>query len=345
MKIGLIFAGQGAQYTGMGKELYESSNAAKNIMDLAGEDIKDWCFEGSKELLRQTSITQPCIYAVTMAAYEAFLEEISKLPSTQVDLLQMIGMAGFSLGEYAALTAGGAIKNFETGLSIVRQRGKWMNEAGLDEEGEGKGGMIAAFGERSHILDCVNLSREEGILEGVNFNSPKQTVVAGDKEALERFRKNAKVQGIKAVPLSVSTAFHSPMMEPAVVKLRELLLNSELMAPNTKLYSNVTGNDLMKDADQEANTWIAEIMARQAKSPVYWQEIVENMVADGVDLLIEVGPGNTLSGLVKKINSDIITMNIADADTLMATMQRLKALIEKELNGEELREEVGEEAC
>lgn len=330
----------------MGKGLFNTSEAARNVMNAAGDEVKGWCFEGTKEMLRQTNITQPCIYAVTMAAYEALLEEISKLPASSADAVEMIGMAGFSLGEYAALTAAGTIEDFETGLNIVRQRGTWMNEAGLDEDGEGKGGMIAAFGERAHILDCVESTREDGILEGVNFNSPIQTVVAGDKEALGRFRKKAKELGnIKAVPLSVSTAFHSPMMEPATSKLKALLSVSQLKAPTTKLYSNITGKDLMEGVDKEASQWIAEIMAKQAMSPVYWQEIVENMMADGVQVMIEVGPGNTLSGLVKKINHEMITMNVADEESLAMTMKRLIALIEKEKAGEALIEEIGEEVC
>ncbi|WP_051280799.1 ACP S-malonyltransferase [Anaerovorax odorimutans] len=340
MKIGLIFAGQGAQHTGMGKDLYETSEAAKKVIDIAGEEIKGWCFEGTKEMLRQTNITQPCIYTVTMAAYEAFLEEISKLTNEQKDSVEIMGMAGFSLGEYAALTAGGAIEDYEIGLNVVKQRGKWMNEAGLNENGEGKGGMIAAFGDRTKILECVKTVREDGILEGVNFNSPIQTVVAGDKEALARFRKKAKEQGdIKAVPLSVSTAFHSPMMESAVKKLKPLLLESNLKEPVFKLYSNVTGKDLMEGADKPADKWIADIMAKQAMSPVYWQEIVENIIADGAQVLVEIGPGNTLSGLVKKINHDMITMNVSDEETLKLTIKRIIDLLKKEEAGEELIEE------
>jgi len=328
MKIGLLFAGQGAQYSGMGKSLYDNSKEAKKIFDLAGTEIQEWCFEGSKEVLRQTNVTQPCIYTVSMAAYEAFLEELSKLDEETINKLEMQGMAGFSLGEYAALTASGAIRSVETGLNIVRNRGTWMNDAGKDADGESLGGMIAAFGERAHILDCVDASREDGILEGVNFNSPVQTVVAGDKTALERFKGKAKEMGhIKAVPLSVSTAFHSPMMEPAVPKLRELLLVSELKKPTVTVYSNVTGKNIMENQMGETGEWIAEQMAKQAKSPVYWQETIENMQAEGITTFIEIGPGNTLCGLAKKINHELTTMHIEDYESLMETINTLKELI------------------
>ncbi len=328
MKIGLLFAGQGAQYSGMGKSLYDNSKEAKRIFDLAGSEIQDWCFEGTKEMLRQTNITQPCVYTVSMAAYEAFLEELSKLDEDLLNKLEMEGMAGFSLGEYAALTAVGAIQSFETGIGIVRQRGTWMNEAGKDADGESKGGMIAAFGERELILECVEASREGGILEGVNFNSPVQTVVAGDKDALERFKVRAKELGhIKAVPLSVGTAFHSPMMEAAVPKLQKLLRESDLKRPTAKLYSNVTGRDLAEGMTGDAGQWIADLMAKQTKSPVYWQETMENMVADGIRTFIEIGPGNTLSGLAKKINHELITMHIEDDETLKETIDTLKSLI------------------
>lgn len=317
----------------MGKSLYDNSIEAKRIFDLAGRNIQEWCFEGTKELLRQTNVTQPCIYTVSLAAYGAFLEELAKLDEELINKVEMQGMAGFSLGEYAALTAGGAIRSFETGLDIVRKRGEWMNAAGKDENGENKGGMIAAFGDRKHILECVELSREEGILEGVNFNSPVQTVVAGDKEALERFKLKAKELGqIKAVPLSVGTAFHSPMMEPAVPKLRECLLASDLKKPTATIYSNVTGKDIMEGFRGEEGQWLSDLMAAQAKSPVYWQETMENMTADGIGAFIEIGPGSTLSGLARKINHELIIMNIEDYDSLNKTMDRLKSLI----NGEEV---------
>lgn len=194
-----------------------------------------------------------------------------------------------------------------------------MNEAGLNQDGEPIGGMIAAIGEREHIQHGVDLCREDGILECVNFNSPSQTVIAGDKEALERFKAKAKEMGhVKAVPLSVSTAFHSPIMAPSVAKLRELLIKEELKNPKQKIYSNVTGKPLEENVD------LAERMAVQAMSPVYWQETIENMMKDGVELFVEIGPGKTLSGLVKKINHEAHTLNIEDQESLEHAISILK---------------------
>lgn len=216
MKIGIVFAGQGAQYSGMGKDLYDSYPQAKEIFDMAGEQIKDWCFNGDKETLKQTHVTQPTIYTVSMAAYKALLAELKE--NGLEDQLEVTAVAGFSLGEYSALTAAGVIDDIGKGVEIVAKRGTLMQEAGLDENGNAKGGMAAALGKRDKILEAVEQAREDGILEGVNFNSPKQTVVAGDKAAVARFEEIAKENKIKAIPLSVSTAFHSPMMIPAAEK-------------------------------------------------------------------------------------------------------------------------------
>ena len=190
MKIGIVFAGQGAQYSGMGKDLYDSYPQAKEIFDLAGDQIKEWCFEGDAETLKQTHVTQPTIYTVSMAAYKALLAELEK--NGLSDKLEIDAVAGFSLGEYSALTAAGVIPKISEGVEIVTQRGTLMQEAGRDEDGNAKGTMAAALGKREKILDLVEQAREDGILEGVNFNSPKQTAVAGDKAAVARFAELAK---------------------------------------------------------------------------------------------------------------------------------------------------------
>ena len=325
-----MFAGQGAQYPGMGKSLYESSNAAKNVFDGAGKQIIEWCFDGTKEILRQTQVTQPCVYTATMAAYEAFLEAALFCGAGFFESLKISGVAGFSLGEYAALTAAGVIEKKEHGLEIVTKRGEFMQKAGTGENGEPKGGMIAAFGDRAEILRCVGRARGGGILEGVNFNHKAQTVVAGDKDALLRFKEKAAEKRIKTIPLSVSTAFHSPMMEEASEALKEVLLKAGLKAPVYKIYCNLTGDDMLSGftlPGSEITEYVADIMARQAKSPIYWQETIENMIRDGIDVFIEIGPGTTLSGFVRKASHDVAVLNVDDKESLELTMKALTDML------------------
>ena len=326
MKIGIVFAGQGAQYSGMGKDLYDSYPQAKEIFDLAGDQIKEWCFEGDAETLKQTHVTQPTIYTVSMAAYKALLAELEK--NGLSDKLEIDAVAGFSLGEYSALTAAGVIPKISEGVEIVAQRGTLMQEAGRDEDGNAKGTMAAALGKREKILDLVEQAREDGILEGVNFNSPKQTVVAGDKAAVARFAELAKENRIKAIPLSVSTAFHSPMMIPAAEKLKDVLRQAELKMPEITVYDDVTADDIMKDYDGgDLKDYLVEIMAKQAMSPVYWEEIIRRFEADGVKAIIEVGPGTTLSGLTKKTCKEIAALNVENVETLQETIAQLKELV------------------
>ena len=326
MKIGIVFAGQGAQYSGMGKDLYDSYPQAKEIFDLAGDQIKEWCFEGDAETLKQTHVTQPTIYTVSMAAYKALLAELEK--NGLSDKLEIDAVAGFSLGEYSALTAAGVIPKISEGVEIVAQRGTLMQEAGRDEDGNAKGTMAAALGQREKILDLVEQAREDGILEGVNFNSPKQTVVAGDKAAVARFAELAKENRIKAIPLSVSTAFHSPMMIPAAEKLKDVLRQAELKMPEITVYADVTADDIMKDYDGgDLKDYLVEIMAKQAMSPVYWEEIIRRFEADGVKAIIEVGPGTTLSGLTKKTCKEIAALNVENVETLQETIAQLKELV------------------
>ena len=326
MKIGIVFAGQGAQYSGMGKDLYDSYPQAKEIFDLAGDQIKEWCFEGDAETLKQTHVTQPTIYTVSMAAYKALLAELEK--NGLSDKLEIDAVAGFSLGAYSALKAAGVIPKISEGVEIVAQRGTLMQEAGRDEDGNAKGTMAAALGKREKILDLVEQAREDGILEGVNFNSPKQTVVAGDKAAVARFAELAKENRIKAIPLSVSTAFHSPMMIPAAEKLKDVLRQAELKMPEITVYADVTADDIMKDYDGgDLKDYLVEIMAKQAMSPVYWEEIIRRFEADGVKAIIEVGPGTTLSGLTKKTCKEIAALNVENVETLQETIAQLKELV------------------
>ncbi|HPD90134.1 MAG TPA: ACP S-malonyltransferase [Bacillota bacterium] len=338
MRIALLFAGQGAQYPGMGQDLYDHSPAAKEIFNKAGKEVRDWCFHGTKEMLRQTHITQPAIYTVTMAAYEAFLEQLSTLELSQRNRLELVGVAGFSLGEYAALTAAGTIDSFEKGLEIVTKRGNMMDSAGRDHRGEPLGGMVAAFGARADILSCVEATREEGILCAVNYNSPIQTVVAGDFAALDRFQNHSKAYGVKSKILSVGTAFHSPLMEKAAEELEVLLRSMELQRPRIKTMSNVSGKNLMEGISrgEDPSEELAIILGKQACSPVYWQECMESLAEEQAEYYIEIGPGTTLSGIAKKILTAPQTLNIEDSSSLEKTMDTLIRELNNEMLGEEI---------
>jgi [acyl-carrier-protein] S-malonyltransferase len=310
----------------MGKSLSDSSPAARKVFELAGEEVSDHCFNGSKELLRQTNVTQPAIFTVTMAAYEAFMEGLAKIESYKKGDIEIVAISGFSLGEYAALTASASIDSFQKGLEIVSRRGNLMDKAGRDHEGQPLGGMVASFGSREDILLCVEAARQDGMLSGVNFNSPIQTVVAGDFQALERYMEICKERRIKSKMLSVSTAFHSPLMEGASKELEELLMDMDLKAPDIKVYSNLTGRDLMESFNKNKGSvseYLAELMGKQAHSPVYWQEIIEAMAKEGIDYFVEIGPGVTLSGLSKKIISDVNTLNVENQESLEKTLEFL----------------------
>ena len=326
MKIGIVFAGQGAQYSGMGKDLYETYPEAKAVFDMAGDQVKDWCFNGDADTLKQTHVTQPTIYTTTMAAYEALLAELKSRDSQTSWKSQRWQVSASE--QYSALTAAGAIDEISKGIDIVSKRGVLMQQAGLDEEGNAKGGMAAGIGDRQAILEAVEEAREDGILEGVNFNSPVQTVVAGDKAALKRFRRAAKAKGVKAIPLGVSTAFHSPMMVPAAEKLRDVLLAADLKAPEKTVYANVTADDIMKDFDgKDAGAYLTDMLAKQAMSPVYWEEIIKRFEADGVKAIVEVGPGHTLTGLTKKTCPEIAALNVENVETLKETVQKLAEML------------------
>lgn len=327
MKIGMLFSGQGSQYPGMGIDLYENYEPARQVFDEAGEEIKQWCFNGTKEMLRQTNITQPSVYTVSMAAYRSFTDELNhRIPEAKIS-----AMAGFSMGEYAALTAGGVISDFDTALHIIKKRGQYMTEAGLDESGNPKGAMAAAFGDRDQILKCVEGLRGDNILECVNFNSPIQTAIAGDIEAIDRLCENARVDyGVKVKRLSVSSAFHSSMMDDAAVKLSEELRDVIFQPPRFPIYSNITGRNLMEDkpSDVEDSDWIAERLTLQVKSPVYWQETLENMRAYGIDVFVEVGPGKTLSALTSKTLKDVESLHVDNKESMEHTIGRIAELVE-----------------
>jgi len=309
----VVFAGQGAQKPGMGKSLYETSPAAREIFELAGEEIMYDCFQADAEHLALTEVTQPAVYTVDMAAYAALRERITEEPS---------GFAGFSLGEYAAFTAAGAIYSFEEGLALVKARSRVMKEAG-----ERSGAMAAGMGERDAVLSLVDKARGEDVLEAVNYNSSLQTVVAGDSQAVERFASFAASDrglGVKAIKLPVSGAFHSPLMKTAADAFAEELKKHSFIEPSLPVYLNITGGKYEEYSDAAlgtTNAKIKAIMVCQMYNPVFWQQTIEAMKDDGIKTVIEVGPGKVLTGLVKKTAQEMAALHVEDAETLAETIK------------------------
>lgn len=303
-KIAFVFSGQGAQAPGMGKELYECSAAAKAVFDLCDSirpGTSQQCFNGTKEELTVTANTQPDMFAVEVAAAKA-LVEAGIVPDA---------LAGFSLGEISALAFSGAV-SLEDGFRLVCQRGQLMQDASNAVDSA----MVAVVKLPPEKVE--ELAGQFDQVYPVNYNSPAQTVCAGLSASMEGFKAAVKEAGGRALPLKVSGAFHSPFMASAAEGLKQVLSPMTFGTPDYPLYSNVTALPYEEGQFQD-------LLSRQVVSPVRWQTIVENMIAAGVDTFIEVGPGKTLTGLIGKINSDVKTLNVEDAESLRHTIEEVKA--------------------
>ncbi len=291
-----VFSGQGAQYTGMGKSLYENSPAAKAVFDMA-ESIRPGtiaqCFEGTKEELSITKNTQPCVFAVDLAAAAAVAESGIKADA----------VAGFSLGEIAALAFAGVL-SYEDAFRLVCRRAEFMDAAAAANPGAMAAVMKLTPEKVEEICSEYNKAYP------VNYNSPAQTVVACDVEEIDALCEQVKGEKGKAVKLAVSGAFHSPFMDKAAADMEEYLKDIELSEPAVTIYSNVTAGPYSDD--------MKALISKQVNNPVRWQRIVENLIADGADRFIEVGPGKTLTGLIKKINADVTAVNIENKEGLDA---------------------------
>ena len=296
-KIAFVFAGQGAQYPGMGRELAQCSQGAKAVfakLDALRPGTSDQCFSGSDEDLKNTANTQPCMFAVELAAAAALAEKGVKADMT----------AGFSLGELAALTYSGAA-DLETGFGLVCRRGELMAR----EAEANPSTMAAVLKLKNEQVEAVCGQFEE--VYPVNYNCPGQVSVAFRKESLKPFSAAVKEAGGRALPLKVQGGFHSPFMAKAAEDFAAVLVQVQLNQPEIPLYSNCTGEVYAGDP--------RGLLARQISSPVRGETIVRNMIAAGVDTFIELGPGRTLCGLIEKIDKNVRTFPMetqADLDKI-----------------------------
>ncbi len=308
--IAYVFPGQGSQAVGMGLDLYDSFKSAKSIIDQADEVLKfplsKLFFEGPEEELRQTINAQPALLTVAFASLRA-MEEVAgdRLPRPAF-------LAGHSLGEYTALAAANVI-DFATAVYLARERGRLMHEAGTRTPG----GMVAVLGmEESALADVC----KETDTQIANYNSAGQLVISGAAANVARAAELAKAKGAsRVVPLQVSGAFHSPLMKPAEDSLAEIIAGIPFKSASIPIVGNTTALPLTSAPDIKAE------LTNQLCHGVQWQRSVEYMVANGVTTFVEIGPGKVLTGLIRRINKTVATVNIGDVTAVRGVVESLSA--------------------
>ena len=308
-KVAFLFPGQGAQYINMGKSLYENINECKEIFDKGEEilemPIKDIIFDGSEETLKSTKYNQPAILLTSLACQKAL-----ELEGIEADYV-----AGLSLGEYSGLVYSGIV-SFEDGVKLVTTRATIMDE-GIEE---GVGSMAAVMKLSKEKVDTLLKEASKfGVVEAANYNCPGQVVITGEVDAIRESVSIAKALGGLCIPLKVSGPFHSSLYEEASFKYYESIKDVEINEPKKVMYSNVLGKPYSKQDD------IRDLLRKQIMSPVLFEDSINHMLDQGIDTFIELGPGKTLSGFVKKIDKKANVYNIEDLDTLKSTVEKIKS--------------------
>lgn len=303
MKTAFIFSGQGAQYPGMGKELYEQEPIVRQTFaqasEVLGYDMADLCFTENDQL-NQTEYTQPAILTVSIAFWRVLAEK-----GFQADAL-----AGLSLGEYSALVASGAI-DFQTAVALVAKRGAYMTQAAP----QGTGKMVAVMNTPIETIEeCCRKASKLGIVAPANYNTPQQIVIGGEVAAVDAALEYLKEAGAKRmIPLNVSGPFHTPLLQPAAEKLRETLKEVDFSKMAVPVVSTMTAKVISEDE-------IKHILEKQVMSPVRFYESISTFKELGITRTVEIGPGKVLTGFIKKIDRTIDTLRVEDAETLASTI-------------------------